>query len=116
MACIQFEQDRMKNKNFIKLLEDIQITGIQPAINVITLWSNELDGEESHQMIELISRDGHYTQIGLENRRTHSSSSEESMAMERRNPRKRARPQHLLDENDEAGNCVCHIFFKFEQY
>lgn len=114
MACIQFEQDKMKNKSFIKLLEDIRITGIKPAINVITLWSNDLDGEESHQIIELISRDGRYTQIGLENRRHSSSSdSEESYVMERRNPRKRARPQHLLDEIDKAGNCVCYIFFKF---
>lgn len=114
MACIQFEQDRMKNKHFIKMLQDIQITGLKPAINVITLWSNDLDGEESHQIIELISRDGRYTQIGLENRRHSSSSdSEESYVMERRNPRKRARPQHLLDEIDKAGNCVCYIFFKF---
>lgn len=113
MSCIQFEQDRTKNKNFIKLFEDIQRTGIKPAINIISLWSNvnELDGDESRQMIEFISRDGRYTQIGLEDRLTYFSSSEESMATERRKPRKRAQPQHLVDENDEAGNRECHVYF-----
>lgn len=97
------------------MLEDVKITGIKPAINIIALWSNELDEGESHQMIEFISRDGSYKQIGLENRMTYSSSSEESMAMEKRIPRKRARPQRLIDENDEeAGNCVTssYVFLK----
>lgn len=112
MACIQLEQDRIKNKNVIKLLEDVKITGIKSAINIIALWSNELDEGESYQMIELISRDGRYTQIGLENRMAYSSSSEESMAMEKKNPRKRARPQRLIDENDEqAGNSMFHYMF-----
>lgn len=77
----------MKNKNFIKLLEDIQITGIQPAINVITLWSNELDGEESHQMIELIrielnriglNRIGEQTYTQFQFRRKHGDGEEKS--------------------------------------
>lgn len=110
MAYEPLEQDKMKNKNFIQIWRDIQITGIKPAVNIITYWSNEREEGESHQMIEFICRGGCFAQIPLKNRHMvdSSSSDESSMAMEKQ-PRKRGRPQRLLMENDEeAGKCQFH--------